>query len=249
MPTDKFTKGDTKLTEPVSFVKPVKLTKGGEGSIPFSPDMKLTATLEWQGRGLRLGLFGLALGAIIGLLVGEFIVTIILGLLFGSAGFLIGHFLSDLELVALRIPSGGPMIADEIYWDNLGNDTRHPFVKHHGDSKTPGREIITIHNPGSHRHIAFAVYSAFRNGPGSLFSYRARVVVSDGINPPVMVPLYNRKQSYWCTIALITIKNGEVVIKQIEQYNRIGDEHFPQLTADGQIVPGGGPARTYKRRT
>lgn len=156
---------------------------------------------------------------------------------------------SDLELVALRIPSqGSPTRLDDIYWAHLGNPSSAPFVHHHGDAQRAGSETVTVHNLWEHSYVGFFVYSAVQNGAGSLFSYRARVTVTDGNGQTITAPLYNDQESYWGSIAVADFtKPGGVTIRQDEKYGVVAGYHnghhyssqdaerWPVLDPNGQI--------------
>ena len=149
----------------------------------------------------------------------------------------------DLELYALyvtkdkanrfRKDAGGA-----VYWNNLVADG----IRHHGDSLVPGKETVTIENPGNIAYVLIVAYSAVSNGPGSFKSFGAKAVVTDGKGQTVTAPLYNNNHgSYWVAIALVDFTTeGQVSIKHVEDYSR-GGERRPVLYSDGSHKMDVGP--------
>ncbi|QNN98385.1 tellurium resistance protein D family protein [Streptomyces phage LilMartin] len=155
---------------------------------------------------------------------------------------------ADLELYALYVTKdkANRMRKDAggaVYWNNLVADG----IRHHGDSLVPGKETVTIENPGNIGYVLIVAYSAVSNGAGSFKSYGAKAVVTDGKGQTVTAPLYNNNHgSYWVAIALVDFTTeGQVSIKHVEDYSR-GGEARPVLYSDGTHKMDVGPVE-FKR--
>lgn len=201
----------------------VSLTKGASSTINLrkdAPGATVTVHLDWDGgNALRR-----ALGA-------------------------------DLELYALHVPANEVTSPDEttrpghaVYWKDLGTNTARPYIRHHGDSLTPGRETVTIAHPDQQGYVLICAYSAVSNGPGSFKSFGAHAVVDIGDGNPVTVPLYeNNRASYWTAIALLDFTGPQgVSVRQVETYGRSGSEARPVLYSDGSFRMDAGPVE-FKR--
>jgi uncharacterized protein involved in tellurium resistance len=159
---------------------------------------------------------------------------------------------ADLELYVLYVPksdvdSGKDTTHNAVYYRDLGDTNRPPYIKHHGDSLTPGRETATISRLDEQGYALICAYSAVGNGVGSFKSYGAKAIVTDGAGQTVTVPLYdNNQHAYWVAIALVDFTGDGAVISQVEKYSRPGSEHRPVLHADGRVEMDAGPVE-FKR--
>lgn len=159
---------------------------------------------------------------------------------------------ADLELYVLYVPkthvgTGKETTHNAVYYRSLGNTTRPPYIKHHGDSLTPGRETATISQLDHQGYALICAYSAVGNGVGSFKSYGAQAIVTDGAGQTVTVPLYDdNRHAYWVAIALVDFTGDGAVIQQIEKYSRRGSEHRPVLHSDGRVEMDAGPVE-FKR--
>jgi uncharacterized protein involved in tellurium resistance len=154
---------------------------------------------------------------------------------------------ADLELYVLYVPkvdvnSGKDTTHNAVYYRNLGNTGQPPYIKHHGDSLTPGRETATISQLDQQGYALICAYSAVGNGVGSFKSYGAKAIVTDGASQTITVPLYdNNQHAYWVAIALVDFTGDGAVISQIEKYSKPGSENRPVLYADGRVAMDAGP--------
>ena len=202
-------------TEPAPTPGGISLTKGGTGRINLNKADQtafVTAHLDWNGGNTDRRAKG-----------------------------------ADLELYVLYVP------ADEItaltrhdghavYYRNLGNTLRPPYIKHHGDSLAPGRETVTISRLDQQGYALVCAYSARENGVGSFKSYGAHAVVTDGAGQTVTVPLYDdNPRAYWVAIALIDFTGNSVTIRQVETYSAPNSENRPVLYSDGMFAMDAGP--------
>lgn len=159
---------------------------------------------------------------------------------------------ADLELYVLYVPKaqvGQPVATthNAVYYRNLGQTGKPPYIKHHGDSLTPGRETATISQLDQQGYALICAYSAVGNGVGSFKSYGARAVVTDGAGQTVTVPLYdNNRHAYWVAIALVDFTGDGAVITQAERYSASGSEARPVLYPNGTFVMDAGPVE-FKR--
>jgi uncharacterized protein involved in tellurium resistance len=197
----------------------ISLTKGGTAGINLSktdPTVQITAHLDWDGGSASRRARG-----------------------------------ADLELYVLHVPAsditaGGKRSMGKaggaVYYRDLGSLARAPYIQHHGDSLTPGRETATIGRIDQQGYALICAYSAVGNGVGSFKEYGARAVVTDGASQTVTVPLYdNNRHAYWVAIALVDFTHDNPVISQVERYSRPGSENRPVLYSDGQFVMDAGP--------
>ncbi|MFJ1657213.1 TerD family protein [Streptomyces anthocyanicus] len=197
----------------------INLTKGGSASISLSksdPTAQITAHLDWDGGSDHRRACG-----------------------------------ADLELYVLHVPAadvvaGGkrsqPIPGGAVYYRNLGSLDQPPYIRHHGDSLTPGRETATIARPDQHGYALICAYSAVGNGVGSFKEYGARAIITDGRDQTVTVPLYdNNRYAYWVAIALVDFTHGSALISQVELYSRDGSEARPALYSNGRIGMDEGP--------
>ncbi|MFF3928613.1 TerD family protein [Streptomyces hirsutus] len=197
----------------------ISLTKGASTSISLSksdPTVQITAHLDWDGGSDSRRARG-----------------------------------ADLELYVLHVPAadvvaGGkrsmPTPGGAIYYRNLGSLTETPYIRHHGDSLTPGRETATIARPDQQGYALVCAYSAVGNGVGSFKEYGAKAIVTDGHGQTVSVPLYdNNRHAYWVAIALVDFTHEGAVISQVERYSRPGSEARPVLYSNGRIGMDEGP--------
>ncbi|MEV8124821.1 hypothetical protein AB0P07_12010 [Streptomyces sp. NPDC085944] len=195
------------------------LTKGGSASISLTkgdPTAQITAHLDWDGGSDNRRARG-----------------------------------ADLELYVLHVPAadvvaGGkrsmPTQGGAIYYRNLGSLDQPPYIRHHGDSLTPGRETATIARPDQQGYALICAYSAVGNGVGSFKEYGARAIVTDGRDQTVTVPLYDdNRYAYWVAIALVDFTHGSALISQVELYSRAGSEARPALYSNGRIGMDEGP--------
>jgi stress response protein SCP2 len=156
----------------------------------------------------------------------------------------------DLDLYCFYVTADGR--EDKVYYRKLGAEDREPYIRLHGDSRTPGTETITITRPDALRYALIAAYSAVGNGVGSFASYQPRAVVTDDLSQHVVVPLLDRNDySYWVAITLIdfTVPGG-YEIRHVEQYSgmtkmlgmfSVGEERSPLLYRDGSFRMDVGP--------
>lgn len=194
----------------------ISLVKGGSSSISMvksAPGAFVTADLDWDGGSANRRAKG-----------------------------------ADLELYVLYV-SGSDVTANgsrkpgkAIYYRDLGQSNKAPFIKHHGDSLTPGRETATIGRPDLQGYALICAYSAVGNGVGSFKSYGAHAVISDGNGQTVNVPLYEENDyAYWVAIALVDFTGDGVSIQQVERYSARGSEARPVLYSDGTFAMDAGP--------
>lgn len=153
---------------------------------------------------------------------------------------------ADLELYVLHVSASevaaGGKQGGAIYYRNLGSLKQAPYILHHGDSLTPGRETATIGRLSEQGYALICAYSAVGNGVGSFKSYGAKAIVTDGASQTVTVPLYDDNQhAYWVAIALVDFTHDSPVISQVERYSRRGSENRPVLYSDGRIAMDAGP--------
>lgn len=155
---------------------------------------------------------------------------------------------ADLELYVLYVSAadvtakGVRNAGGVVYYGDLGWSDRPPFIKHHGDSLTPGRESATIDHPDRQGYALICAYSAVGNGVGSFKSYGAHAVISDGYRQTVNVPLYDdNPNAYWVAIALVDFTGDGVSIQQVERYSARGSEARPVLYSDGTFAMDAGP--------
>jgi uncharacterized protein involved in tellurium resistance len=193
----------------------ISLTKGGSAGISLTksdPTVQITAHLDWDGGSASRRARG-----------------------------------ADLELYVLYVPAsdvntGRNTVGNAVYYRSLGHLDRAPYIRHHGDSLTPGRETATIGRPDQQGYALICAYSAVGNGVGSFKSYGAKAIVTDGAGQTVTVPLYdNNRHAYWVAIALVDFTGDGAVIRQIEQYSRPASEARPVLHADGRVEMDAGP--------
>lgn len=158
---------------------------------------------------------------------------------------------ADLELYVLYVPkdqvgTGKDTTHNAVYYRALGWTGRPPYIKHHGDSLTPGRETATISQLNEQGYALICAYSAVGNGVGSFKSYGAKAIVTaDG--QTVTVPLYDdNKLAYWVAIALVDFTGDGAVIRQVEKYSAPGSENRPVLYSDGAFAMDAGPVE-FKR--
>lgn len=202
----------------------ISLTKGGASSISLTksdPTVQITAHLDWDG---------------------------------GSASRRASG--ADLELYVLHVPAsevvaGGkrsmPKPGGAIYYRDLGSLNQAPYILHHGDSLTPGRETATIGRIDQQGYALICAYSAVGNGVGSFKSYGAKAIVTDGAGQTITVPLFdNNAHAYWVAIALVDFTHDNPVISQVERYSRRGSENRPVLYSDGRFQMDAGPVE-FKR--
>lgn len=202
----------------------VSLTKGGASHISLTksdPTVQITAHLDWDGGSASRRARG-----------------------------------ADLELYVLHVPAsdvvaGGkrsmPKPGGAIYYRDLGALDRAPYILHHGDSLTPGRETATIGRVSEQGYALICAYSAVGNGVGSFKSFGAKAIVTDGAGQTVTVPLYdNNPNAYWVAIALVDFTGDGAVISQVEKYSRPNSEARPVLYSDGRVAMDAGPIE-FKR--
>ncbi|MGW2170368.1 hypothetical protein ACWC1C_07530 [Streptomyces sp. NPDC001705] len=197
----------------------ISLSKGGSSSISLSkddPTAQITAHLDWDGGSDSRRARG-----------------------------------ADLELYVLHVSADDvtagskrskPIPGGAVYYRNLGSLDAPPYIRHHGDSLTPGRETATIARPDQHGYALICAYSAVGNGVGSFKEYGARAVITDGRGQTVTVPLYDtNRYAYWVAIALVDFTHGSALISQVELYSRDGSEARPALYSNGRIGMDEGP--------
>ncbi|MEV5753372.1 hypothetical protein AB0L00_36600 [Actinoallomurus sp. NPDC052308] len=138
--------------------------------------------------------------------------------------------------------------ATVVYHHNLGSLQAPPFMRHGGDSRTPGREVMYLAGLEKQGYALFGVYQAYGNGAGSLLRFGATVTVTDTEGNKVTVPLLqDHPNRYWATIVLVDCTDPRgYVIRQVEQYSRPGTEHSPVLYADGSFKMNQGPTYLVK---
>jgi uncharacterized protein involved in tellurium resistance len=158
---------------------------------------------------------------------------------------------ADLELYVLYVPKaqvGQPVDTthNAVYYRNLGQTGRPPYIKHHGDSFTPGRETATIGRLDEQGYALICAYSAVGNGVGSFKSYGAKAIVTSD-EQTVTVPLFdNNRHAYWVAIALVDFTGDGAVIAQVERYSAPGSENRPVLYPNGRFAMDAGPVE-FKR--
>ncbi|MET9140520.1 TerD family protein [Streptomyces parvulus] len=197
----------------------ISLSKGGSSSISLSKDdpaAQITAHLDWDGGSDSRRARG-----------------------------------ADLELYVLHVSAddvtaGGKrsqsIPGGAVYYRNLGSLEQPPYIRHHGDSRIPGRETATIARPDQQGYALICAYSAVGNGVGSFKEYGARAVITDGRGQTVTVPLYDtNRYAYWVAIALVDFTHGSALISQVELYSRDGSEARPALYSNGRIGMDEGP--------
>ncbi|MFJ8082254.1 TerD family protein [Streptomyces sp. NPDC096205] len=176
---------------------------------------------------------------------------------------------ADLDLYALYVPASkavrgtkepgtlvktghkqrGKGSADVVYYKQLGELGKPPYIQLDGDAQVPGRETVRIVRPDQQGYVLLCAYSALSNGFGSFRSFGAKVVVSDGRGSTVTVPLFeNTKTRYWVAIALVDFTDPDgAAIRHIEAYSARMTERRPVLHPDGTIEMNAGPVE-FKRR-
>jgi uncharacterized protein involved in tellurium resistance len=193
----------------------ISLTKGASTGISFTktdPAVQITAHLDWGGGSARRRAKG-----------------------------------ADLELYVLYVPAADVntsrnTVDNAIYYRRLGGLDRTPYIRHHGDSLTPGRETATIARPDQQGYALICAYSAVGNGVGSFLDYDAKAIVTDGAGQTVTVPLFdNNRHAYWVAIALVDFTGDGARITQVEKYSRPGSENRPVLKSDGSVAMDAGP--------
>jgi len=154
---------------------------------------------------------------------------------------------ADLELYVLYVPAadvktGADTTFNAVYYRNLGRLHDAPYIQHHGDSVTPGRETATISRPDRQGYALVCAYSAVGNGVGSFKEYGAKAIITDGRGQTVTVPLYDTdRYAYWVAIALVDFTGDGAVITQVEKYSAPGSEARPVLNSDGSVAMDAGP--------
>ena len=216
-----FSKKDTATVAAPSPAKGISLTKGAAAGISLTksdPTVQITAHLDWDGGSASRRARG-----------------------------------ADLELYVLHVPASEVVAGGigkpggAIYYRNLGSLDRAPYILHHGDSLTPGRETATIARIDQQGYALICAYSAVGNGVGSFRSFGAQAIVTDGAGQTVTVPLYDdNRHAYWVAIALVDFTGDGAVIRQVEKYSRRGSENRPVLHPDGRVEMDAGPVE-FKR--
>ncbi|MFD6490342.1 hypothetical protein [Streptomyces sp. NPDC060188] len=214
-----FRKNTITVEQPAQIAPGISLTKGGAAGISLTksdPTVQITAHLDWDGGSASRRTRG-----------------------------------ADLELYVLHVPAsevvaGGKRSMGKpggaIYYRNLGSLDRAPYILHHGDSLTPGRETATIGRLDQQGYALICAYSAVGNGVGSFKSYGAKAIVTDGNSQTVTVPLYDdNANAYWVAIALVDFTHDSPLIRQVERYSRRGSENRPVLYSDGRFEMDAGP--------
>ncbi|MER5295572.1 TerD family protein [Streptomyces pharetrae] len=242
------------------FLKPplgrISLDKGSQVSLSLDKadrELVVTAALEWDGgseqrrrRGADLDLYALFIPGSKALRG-----TMPPGTLVKS-----GHVPQGEPLrVGGTVTSALPVApkkgkkADVVYYRRLGSLTSRPYIRLDGDSRLPGREAVQIVRPDEQGYVLLCAYSALSNGFGSFRSFGAKVVIDDGRDSTVTVPLYeNTKTRYWVAIALVDFTAADrASIRHVEAYSARMTERRPVLHADGTIEMNAGPVE-FKRR-
>lgn len=214
----KTTTATAPAAAPASISPGISLAKGESAGISLTksdPTVQITAHLDWDGGSASRRARG-----------------------------------ADLELYVLHVPAadvtpgkrGPAKEGGAIYYRNLGSLDRPPYIRHHGDSLTPGRETATIGRIDQQGYALICAYSAVGNGVGSFKSYGAKAIVTDGPGQTVTVPLFDdNRHAYWVAIALVDFTHDNPVISQVERYSRPGSENRPVLYSTGRFEMDAGP--------
>ena len=126
---------------------------------------------------------------------------------------------SDLDLYCFFVDKQGN--EDKVYYRKKGHLNKPPYILLHGDSQDAGEEVLEICNPENIKYALIAAYSALSNGVGSFYSYKARVIVSDGDKQEVTSHLAHKDPfSYWVAFSLIDFtQSASVSIENVETYS------------------------------
>jgi hypothetical protein len=141
-----------------------------------------------------------------------------------------------------------PNAADVVYHGNLGALDVRPFMRHGGDSRVPGREVMYLNRLSEQGYALFGVYQAYGNGAGSLKQFGATVTVTDTEGNKITVPLQqNHPNRYWAAIALVDCTDTRgYMVRKVEQYSSPGIERSPVLYPDGSFMMDLGPEYRVK---
>jgi stress response protein SCP2 len=126
---------------------------------------------------------------------------------------------ADLDLYCFYIDNSDK--EDKVYYRKLGSLDQSPYIKLLGDSQVAGEEVVEISKPENVKYALLAAYSAVSNGIGSFYSYKAKIVVSDGEQQEVISHLAHKDPfSYWVAFALIDFTEaGKLTINNVETYS------------------------------
>ncbi|MBK3496268.1 TerD family protein [Viridibacillus sp. YIM B01967] len=147
----------------------------------------------------------------------------------------------DLDLYCFYVLKNGEM--GKVYYKDMGNINKAPFITLDGDSKQSGKETIVIHQPSKLNYVLFAAYSALSNGIGSFKSMKAKAVVDNQMGQRVTSSLFQKnKFSYWVAIAHINFtEENEMAVSHVETYSKMNSERSPLLERDGSFKMDVGP--------
>lgn len=147
----------------------------------------------------------------------------------------------DLDLYCFYVTKDGT--EGKVYYRDLGNSNKFPFITLDGDSKNSGKETVTVHNPSQLHYVLFAAYSAVSNGIGSFKAMKAKAVVDNQMGQTITSPLFeNNKYAYWVAIAKIDFTDmHEMKVSHVETYSKSGTERSPLLYKDGTFKMNVGP--------
>lgn len=128
--------------------------------------------------------------------------------------------------------------------------SRNGTVRHHGDLKTGGTEVISVELTPDIAAVGFSFYSARENGTGSFADAQAAVAIDNGEGSTVSIGVTQMNVNSRCyTLYFGTIINrGDDAVEVVahEDYSAPNSERRPVLRADGTHTMDAGPENRYK---
>lgn len=147
----------------------------------------------------------------------------------------------DLDLYCFYVLANGE--TGKVYYRDMGNASKAPYITLDGDSKTAGQETIIIHQPSKISYVLIAAYSAVSNGFGSFKKMKAQAVVDNQLGQRVTSGLFEKNNfAYWVAIAHIDLsETSNARVSHVEKYSKSGSERSPALYTDGTFEMDKGP--------
>lgn len=147
----------------------------------------------------------------------------------------------DLDLYCFYVLKNGEI--GKVYYKDMGNTKKAPYITLDGDLKQSGKETIIIHEPSKLNFVLFSAYSAVSNGIGSFKSMKARAVVDNQMGQRITSSLFqNNKLSYWvATVHIDFTSEHEMAVSHVETYSKSNSEKSPLLEKNGSFKMDVGP--------
>lgn len=128
--------------------------------------------------------------------------------------------------------------------------SRNGKVRHHGDLKTGGTEVVSVELSPDIAAVGFSFYSARENGTGSFADARAAVSIDNGEGSKITIGVSQMNvdaRSYTLYFGTI-INRGPNAVEVVahEDYSARNSERRPVLRADGTHTMDAGPENRYK---